>query len=1256
MRVTQVPAFFVVVAFTLTLGACGGGSASTAPPPPPPPTITSVAVSPDSSTLVVGDVQQFSATVKGTGNFNPNVNWFVNGVQGGNFTTGTINLAGTYVAPATVPAPNTVTVSAKSVRDTSKSASSSVTVEAENVQISVNPASASVQLGATQKFNVTVTGTVKKDITWTINGYPTNFALPWGTIDFSGLYTAPTLLPVAPVVTLTATSNEDPTKSVSATATILANAGGINVSITPTDPNVVFDGSQSVQFTAQVTGTSNTAVSWSVTGDDVNLGQITADGLYTPAGLNCTNNIPHVAVHAVSVANAGAQGATSAVLVPPTLTITGISPQPAAAETDLQIAGTIPLGPVPTVFFPAPHSQTIATGTTVPLGSTSGPLYIQMKCGQFPLQQSNTVHFQRQPRLRIRADRKDLSAGESVQLHGVMLGDDTPQNITWGNGINSSGIYTAPSLVSADTFVTLSGCIQNTTACDSLIVRVNPVSIGPIAPIVPMGGILQLSATSEGVNVSPTWSVLAGGGDLHADGHFVAPTTLADSGPIPIVASFGGFDAKASIAVTGAYPGLVNRVNDYLNLENGSDPAGTITSSMAVDSSHAYVLSVDNFQYVSGPKECWIDAYDISDPRHPVWLDAAEALNSEPSQYFCAGSLYTYGGLLYEVVLNSGSGTGPFSEIVAYSFSNNHLQLKRIWQVTPLASVYFNQGVFYTLPQGSNPGANGDPISAIAFDIRSGDLVQTQLSLPLPQPGVTAAFGSPVGVGKTVYLVAKQPGGSQGTPVLCKYDISTNPAMLLSTVDAFVGLPSETVLLSRPVAIFGDKLYDNWDIFDISGTLPVRVGTLPNTPADMNLATSQALNGPSVVTITDVSNPASPKVVSALNDVAALPEHDPVWVGNLFYQVAEGNGWGIWDASGSGGQIPLSALPDAGVFGYIFGQVSSGSTLYTAEQTDVGPLVNIYDLSGADPVRVGFYSENGQDPFSVALLGTSLFVGTEEGLLTLNVSNPASPSKISSVAVPTSAVAISGHYLFSGTTDNRLVVFDVSNPASPQQVGQKSLPDFPVNVWAAGNLLLIADDAAGLLVYGISNPSNPTLLSRFQSPNSSATVDVTVDGNLALLAAADGGLVILDIANPSSPVLLSQTDMTLVGGPGAAAMSVAVNRGIAFVGAVNTTYGAAFGFDYKVPAHPRLVSTMSYGGALDEAPLNFAFYQSQMFVGGNLFAVADRRSDLTQPRNVINLYYPGLAGGSGSLENPVPRKVATHPKLKRGKKTIDHAR
>ena len=139
--------------------------------------------------------------------------------------------------------------------------------------------------------------------------------------------------------------------------TILATAGGITVTVSPPDPNVVFDGSQSIQFTAIVNGTTNTAVSWSVDPYYGAIGQISSTGLFTPFGFNCANAPPTGVVRAVSAANAGAQGVTKVNLVPPTPAITGLSPQAADAETVLQLSGNFAVGSAFTALFPGPMER-----------------------------------------------------------------------------------------------------------------------------------------------------------------------------------------------------------------------------------------------------------------------------------------------------------------------------------------------------------------------------------------------------------------------------------------------------------------------------------------------------------------------------------------------------------------------------------------------------------------------------------------------------------------------------------------------------------------------------------------------------------------------------------------------------------------------------------------------------------------------------------------------------------------------------------
>ena len=1224
----------------LTAG-CGGGGTQTIPPPPPS-LVSSVAVSSPNASILVKTTQQFTATVQGSGNFNPAVIWYVNNVQGGNSTVGTINASGLYTAPNTVPTPNSVTVMAQSVQDATKSGTFSIAINPENVQISVFPPSTSLQLGGTQKFSVNVTGTVNQSFTWTINGQANTAATPWGTIDSSNLYTAPSLLPANPVVTLTATSLEDPTKSASSVVTILANAAGITVIITPQNPQVVFDGSQSIQFMAKVTGTTNTAVTWSV--DDLGgtiPGNITSSGIFTPVTIDCNNIVLFAGIHATSVANPAAQAATTVSLVPLTPTITAISPQPASAESEVQITGTFVPSATMTLLFSGPNATTIPVPASmvnstsmagiVPLGTTSGPLVIKQVCAsvdtglQYPPTLSNAVNFQRLPHLRIRADKKDLSAGESVQLHAALMGDSTPQPIRWQNGISSSGVYTAPSQVSPDTFVILSACIENTSACDTLAVRLNPVAIDPIAPAVSTGGTLQLSVTSGGATVSPTWSILAGGGSLLPSGAYTAPTALEDSGGVPIAASFGGFTANASIGVTGAIPGLVNRIYDYSDNSATPPPTATLTSSLAVDNTHAYVLSVDTPPILAVSKYCWIDVYDITDPVHPAWIDATEALNSEPLSFSCSGVLYTYGGFLYEVL----SG-----EIAAFAFQNNHLALQNLWAIPPIASYSFNQGIFYVLPNVPFPNGYNGPISVSTFDVRTGTLVQSSLNLPAPEPGTVAEVFTPIGAGNLLYLLINEtPPPANGTLQIAVYDLSVNPPTLVGTVDAFADDPAPQT--GGTLKIFGSNLYDGWDVYDITGGFPVRSGALPFYIQDMNLSRNLALSGAVVI---DVSNLATARIKGLLDDGGASGL--PIWVGDQVYQTEGGAGLAVFNAVPPGGQLPLGPLQSKGVIGAIFDQFVSGNLLYTAQQGDFSGVV-IYDLSSSPPVLVGSFSETGQDPFALSLVGNSLFVGTVEGLLVLDVSTPSAPSEVAQLTLPTSALAVSGNFLYVATTDQRLVVLNISNPAAPAQVTQVSLPDFPVNLRVVGNLLFLADNTAGLLTFGISNPASPILLSQYQP--SSAVEDAAIDGNLVLLAAGDGGLVIADLSNPAAPLLVSQVPLDALSCFSVCndlgAVSVAINGGLVYLGSTNTA-GEVFGFDYRTPAHPRMVSIAGYGSALDQSVLNFAFYKAEMFVGGNLFTVADRQADVSQPRNVINLYYPGYPGGSGALNLAVARKAA----------------
>src|SRR5207249_10203208 len=87
-----------------------------------------ISISPIVASVVTSKTQPFTATVTNT--TNTAVTWQVNGVTGGDSTHGTISASGLYTAPSAVPNPATLTVSAISQADPTKSASATVTITA----------------------------------------------------------------------------------------------------------------------------------------------------------------------------------------------------------------------------------------------------------------------------------------------------------------------------------------------------------------------------------------------------------------------------------------------------------------------------------------------------------------------------------------------------------------------------------------------------------------------------------------------------------------------------------------------------------------------------------------------------------------------------------------------------------------------------------------------------------------------------------------------------------------------------------------------------------------------------------------------------------------------------------------------------------------------------------------------------------------------------------------------------------------------
>ena len=125
------------------------------------------------------------------------------------------------------------------------------------ITVSVSPGSVQLIASATQQFTATVTGTTSTAVAWSLSGCTGSAC---GTVDTNGLYTAPPPIPSADDVTVTVTSQADPSKYASATA----HLNPISVKISPSGQvNVVINTTQNFAATLQY-DLSTAGVIWSL--------------------------------------------------------------------------------------------------------------------------------------------------------------------------------------------------------------------------------------------------------------------------------------------------------------------------------------------------------------------------------------------------------------------------------------------------------------------------------------------------------------------------------------------------------------------------------------------------------------------------------------------------------------------------------------------------------------------------------------------------------------------------------------------------------------------------------------------------------------------------------------------------------------------------------------------------------------------------------------------------------------------------------
>ncbi len=483
---------------------------------------TSVSVTPPTANVVLGQPQIFTAAVS-PGGAPQLVTWTVIGGA----ANGSVDNAGRYIAPATMPASNTVTIRATSV-STPVFGEATVTLKPLPNSILVTtgasfPGPSQVALFANIQFTATIDPPdAPQQVFWTIdwNGSSQGSGnATVGNIGATGQYFAPTTLPTPSQIYVRARSQVAGAVTDDYLVELIAPAP-TSFQVSPSTANVTAGGA-GVDFniTSLIPSFANPSVNWTISPA---FGGIDGAGFYTPPPNSSTTTI--VTVTATSTvagsvfANATVTVAPNTMAVPTGVTVTPTDARTFVSGRQLQFAASVQ---------PGGASQSVSWSVVSGAGTITGAgVYTPPSTGQFDgqavVRATSTVITSLWDEVTVDVD----GLGNlSISTTDLAMGRNDPYGCYDAGGENmffmggqseatvnlspakhddlgfrynlSSDIWTALSRFSpAETTNSISCCYDETR---KLLYAFVGNSTNPI-------GVYRLNVTSA----SPTWSVVSG--------------------------------------------------------------------------------------------------------------------------------------------------------------------------------------------------------------------------------------------------------------------------------------------------------------------------------------------------------------------------------------------------------------------------------------------------------------------------------------------------------------------------------------------------------------------------------------------------------------------------------------------------------------------------------------------------------------------------------------------------------------------------
>ena len=511
----------------------------------------SVAVTPASASLVLSQSQQLTASV--TNAANTAVTWSLSSA------VGSISAAGVYTAPAALASLTTVTATANSVADPTKSATTTLTINPMAVVVTPNPVS--LYASQSQQFSALVQGNANQSVIWSMTPSV-------GTLSATGLYTAPSSVTAVQTVYISADSNADSTKYALAAVTLLPP---IKVNLYA---NYFVDTvNQTSQFSAQVQNTSNSAVVWTISPA---VGTVSGTGLYTaPSAISSQQAITFTAT---SVADPTKSTSGTVLLNPPTKVI--MSPSTATllpsatqqfianvawnSNTNVTWSVSPALGTISaTGLYTAPANTTAVQAVTVTATSVADPT------------KSTTATVTLNPPVAVSISPAAATVTlNQTQPFTATLSNTASTSVTWSispavGSISAAGVYSPPTtaLTSPQTVTVTATSVVDTGKSASVLVTVNPpvaISVTPANSSLYAAQTQQFTPTVQwNTNTAATYTISPAVGTISSSGLYTAPSSITAVQTVTVTADSVADYTKYALASITLLPPI--KVNLYAN-------------------------------------------------------------------------------------------------------------------------------------------------------------------------------------------------------------------------------------------------------------------------------------------------------------------------------------------------------------------------------------------------------------------------------------------------------------------------------------------------------------------------------------------------------------------------------------------------------------------------------------------------------------------------------------------------------------------